>query len=360
MTSKNRLKVSSANTRVRFEQWARNPQCDANTMSAVLNVPMGAVAKSLGHPSKKAISPFAVIRGYAFEKYLFESDASRIREPLEKQGVLPRASSGFEDFRLKMNGGKVVSSVEEAIVLSEAFLVQLAAGEMPNAPTIVSGLTLRLSKGVMLPEATLILDVMAVNPLDGGRWVISVGEIKVFPDRGGYTDPGHLASARAQAGVYKNALEEWLEARGYGTTISVSDKGFLVFTWPGSTFPVVRANEDLLEQAHRAKRGFNQMDQIAQRILGVTTENYDPDNYIEWVAHSQTEYRETCWSFCDLAPRCHDLAIEQDRGIILGSEVSRALGGITLTRAIELLNGSIGANEFEQSLKNQLRTADWD
>ena len=44
---------STANTRVRFEQWAKNPECEANTVSTVLNVRMGKVASSLGLPDNK-------------------------------------------------------------------------------------------------------------------------------------------------------------------------------------------------------------------------------------------------------------------------------------------------------------------
>ena len=36
------------NTRGRFEQWAKNPTCDANTLSAVHNVRLDLAAKAAG------------------------------------------------------------------------------------------------------------------------------------------------------------------------------------------------------------------------------------------------------------------------------------------------------------------------
>ena len=44
------------NTRARFEQWVKNPQCEANALSAVLNVKMNEVqpmvARELIPPSR--------------------------------------------------------------------------------------------------------------------------------------------------------------------------------------------------------------------------------------------------------------------------------------------------------------------
>lgn len=351
--------LSSINTRVRFEQWANNPECAANTMSAVLNVPMAAVAQSLGYQGNKGTSPFAVVRGMTFEHDLFKDEAQRLRDGLERAEVLPEGTVGFEDFRLPRNRGSKVKSLDEAISGSREFLHSLPKNSLVSVPSITTGLTLRLAKGQMLPEATLILDVMTIHPQEDGKFVLRVGEIKVFPDRGGYTDPQHLASARAQAGVYKEALENWIELEGLGESLSVSHLGFLVFTWPGSGWPVIRGNEDLREQADRARRGFKQFDDSASDLVGVNSAEYEPSEYAEWVAHSETKYKEACWGFCDLAPRCQDLALRQDRGIVLGTEAAKLLGTTSMTRALELLDGALPETEFEESLKSQLRNADW-
>lgn len=348
---------STANTRVRFEQWAKNPECEANTVSAVLNVRMGKVAASLGLPDNKGISPFAVTRGYLFERRLFDADASVLREQLEKTRVLPSGSTGFADFRLRSNFGTSVESMEEALRESAEFMRALASGR--PAPSIITGLTIKLPQGVMLPEATLILDVMTAVRDHDGRVELQIGEIKVFPDRGGYTDPQHLATARAQAGVYLYGVESWLEAQGLLTSFSLPTTGFLVFTWPGTSSPVVRAREDLSEQKERAKRGFQNLDEVAQRVVGVSIEEFNPDEYEAWVKHSRTAYAEKCWGFCDLAARCQLVAVREDRGIVLGTEVSRALGAISIGRTIELLNGDPPRDATESALATQLSGVDW-
>ena len=43
--------TARGNTRARFEQWAKNPACRANTLSAVRNVPMADVARRVGYRS---------------------------------------------------------------------------------------------------------------------------------------------------------------------------------------------------------------------------------------------------------------------------------------------------------------------
>ncbi len=358
MTTGN-LEVARTNTRARFEQWAKNPECQANTVSAVLNVSVTAVAKQLGYEPKNMKPEFAVQRGMLFEHSLFKEGALVLREALQKKHDLPPEANGFTDFRMRSAGGPLRNSLE-AIEKSESFLSDLAKPEAleREQPAIVSGITLRLPRGVMLPEATLILDVMTISRSVDNKFVLKVGEIKIFPDRGGHTEPGHLSAARAQAGIYKHALEEWISARGL-EQLSVAREGFLGFTWPASNFPVVRVNEDLSEQAERARRGFLQLDAVALRVVAPDAEKYDPAQYQDWVAHSQTNFRDSCWGFCELATRCQDLALAQNRPILLGNETARSLGSLNLDRAVELLEGAKPETEFEHSLAEQLSLAGW-
>ena len=139
---------------------------------------------------------------------------------------------------------------------------------------------------------------------------------------------------------------------------SVNLKGFLVFTWPGSNSPVIRADEDLRFQALRAEQGFEQLDKIAVNLMKNKPE--DETDIFNWVAHSRTEYKEACWNFCDLAARCQDFAIKEDRAIILGREAARTLGTVTVTRAIELMDGAKPLNQFEESLAKQLQAFNWE
>lgn len=175
------------NTRGRFEQWAKNPTCDANTLSAVHNIRLDKVAEAAGLSPSFGQSPFAITRGNRFEAGLFFEDAERLRHALERRGCLPEGSTGFLDLRLKMNGGSTAKSVDHALRLTEEWLQRLAT-DRKGYETIVAAPMIRIPKGVILPEALLIIDAVTVRDL-GDQLQIAVGEVKVFPDRGGHTDP---------------------------------------------------------------------------------------------------------------------------------------------------------------------------
>lgn len=356
------LQVSAINTRVRFEQWAKNPTCEANTVSAVLNVPTGLVAEKLGFKNQKQLPPFAIARGLAFEKYLFQDDAQKILSAMIQQKMLsPVESVEFLDYRHQGNLQGLSRSAERSAELSRAFLESLVLEKANKNSKLVTGITIKLAKGVMLPEATLILDCLLATwdeTVEVPHWRLKVGEIKIFPDRGGYTNPAQIASARAQAGVYKHALEEWAIENNVETTFTVDNFGFLVFTWPGSTFPVVRPNEDLRSQAMRARDGFSRMDAVGSKVLNSNARDYDPEEYVDWVTHSKTNFREACWEFCDLAQRCQDKALEDARPVFLGTDTARLLGETTVERALDLMDGAEPVSEFESELVSRLLEAE--
>jgi len=344
------------NTRARFEQWAKNPTCDANTLSAVHNVRLDKAAEAVGLSPSFGQSPFAIARGNRFEAGLFYDEATKLRAALERKQVLPDASSGFLDLRLKLNGGSRVASVNQALRETERWLRRIAA-EPASAESIVAAPMIKIAKGVILPEALLIIDVVAVTLDDGGRLRVTVGEVKVFPDRGGHTDPHQLASARAQAGVYRHAFDLALRSLDLSDAVELARDGFLVFTWPGSNAPSVRPREDLTYQTVRAERGFERLEEVAHAV--VRDEDFSADNptLIRRVLEAPTHYSEACLSFCDLVPRCHARAIAADDPIVLGDDVKRLLGQTTITRATELLHGAEPRDEREADLQRQLAGA---
>lgn len=341
------------NTRGRFEQWAKNPTCDANTLSAVHNIRLDKAAQAAGIGASFGQSPFAIARGNRFEAGLFVEEAERLRAALERKGCLPSGSIGFLDLRLKLNGGNRVASVDQALRETDEWLRKIAA-DAAAAESIVAAPMIKIPKGVILPEALLIIDAVTVTAAADGRARVTVGEVKVFPDRGGHTDPGQLASARAQAGVYEHAMRLAVDALGLADDIDIAPHGFLVFTWPGSNSPSIRANEDLTYQAIRAERGFDRLEQVALGV--VRDDDFSADNpaLIQRVLDAHTDYSEACLSFCDLAPRCHARALDADDAIILGGEVARFLGESTITRALELMAGAEPADDREADLQRQL------
>jgi hypothetical protein len=335
---------SHRDTRRRFEQWARNPLCQANALSAVHNVPMADVAEREGHKRTMGQSPFAIQRGQAFERSLFRDDGRALVDGLKAAGVLPGQASGLADFRLRLSGGKY-QRLDDARTATTAWLTALARKRSRTAePWLAAGATVSIPGGVMLPEALLILDALVVRHDTEPRTLV-VGEIKTYPDRGGYTDPSELATARAQAGVYVHALELVLQELGLTPHFSVSTTGFLVLTRPGFNRPSIRHGEDLRYQATRARRGF-QLLRVAAEGLPRGSGRAGVDDITTAAVH----YQETCVMFCDRAPVCRDRAFADGNPAALGDDVARLLGDVSLQRALALLGGAEGHTPAEIDL----------
>ncbi len=323
----------------------RNPRCAANTASAILGVSMAVVAEMEKLPTTMGQSPFAIARGQQFERGLFREDASRLRQALARVGIAP--PPGLADFRLRQAGGPM-ADLDTARAGTETLLRTAASGQL--VPGIVAGACLGLpGRQPMLPEAMLALDVLVVLP--GEPTTLMVGEVKTYADRGGYTDWGELATARAQAGVYVHALDEFRVASGLEDSLQVADSGFLVLSRPGSNFPVVRPAEDLRYQATRAQRGLERLRDRASELAGAIVAGADP---IATITAADCSYSPTCVSFCDRSPACFRKALAAGDAAVLGEDVGRFVGTIPLDRVVALLKGDAPATEAELSLSARL------
>jgi len=345
------------NTRMRFEQWAHNPSCQANTVSAVHNIRMADVAESEGFEPTFGQSPFALARGETFERQLFYNEAKILIESLVEKGVLPEDSSGLIDLRIAMNGGPL-PDLDVAINRTTQLLqrmAQTATQSLESLPAIIAGATLRIPRGVMLPEAVLILDVLAVRS-DEALPKLTVGEVKTYPDKGGHTNSSDLALARAQAGLYLHALQLATRALSLHDKLDLDTNGFLVLTRPGSNRPSVRAGEDLRFQAERARRGFELLEKAALGLPPFKPLNGDP---VKAVIEADTDYCEACLSFCDRVEKCHADALAEGNPAILGEDTRRFLGSMNLDRAMELMDGQEPRNEMESDFVRRVAETDW-
>jgi hypothetical protein len=297
-------------------------------------------------------SPFAIVRGRRFENALFENDAERLRAALIAAGALPEGSAGFRDLRLRLHGGEC-PNLDAALDQTVELLTLMAGAARPkertSLPTIVAGATIRIPGGVMLPEAILVIDVLTLR-WDGGRPVLVAGEVKTYPDRGGYTEAAELATARAQLGVYLHGIEIVLDDAGLAGRIDIAFHGFLVFTRPGFNRPSVRCGEDLTYQIERARRGFKRL-----RDVAAATSTAAAGDGVEAVRDAACSYSEACLSFCDRASLCYGRALDSGDPVVLGEEVARFLGRADLTRACALLSGSVPRGETEKDLARRLR-----
>jgi hypothetical protein len=333
------------NTRARFEQWAKNPGCDANTVSAVLGVPMRDVAKAEGATGDYGQSPFALARGQSFEDSLFRDGAQRLIAALVEAEVLLEGASGFLDLRTRRHRG-TSKDLADALARTKAHLAAVA-GPADRRPKqcLLAGAALHIPGDLMIPETVLILDALVIRT-DGEHPLLIVGEVKTYPDRAGYTDAGELATARAQAGVYVAGLELCLKEWGIDARLQVSHRGFLVLSRSGSNMPSIRANEDLAHQRKRALRGFERLHAIAQSIPKPVL----PTTGMDAIRAAPTHYCEACVAFCERAQLCRERAAGYGNPAVLGDEMEQWLGDVRLDRALALLEGAAPANPAEQDL----------
>lgn len=341
--------------RRRFEQWARNPACQANSLSAVHNVRMDLVAEAGGLPKSMGQSPFAIQRGQTFERVLFAHHARDLVAELRRAGLVPAGEVGFEDCRLRLHSGPF-KSLDEARKRTSDILRGAAASPGTRA-TVVAGATISIPGGVMLPEAILAIDALIVRA-DLSPTRLIVGEIKTYPDRGGYTDRAELAGARAQAGVYVHGLRVVIEHElGLSGQLLVENQGVLVLSRPGYNRPSARPSEDLRYQSVRAARGFVALHEVADDFDGELFAAPIGEQVVA-VWSASTAYTQECWTFCDLAPECHRRALEAGSAAVLGEDVVRFLGEVPLARALELLDGARPRGPAEEDLARRFHAFD--
>lgn len=321
--------------------------------SAVHNVKMGVVARRENPAApREGQSVFALSRGNNFEAGLVRNGGERLLDALRRAEVLAGTSSDFADHRTVANGG-TVTDLDRAVEIGHEFLTALASGTPFDGA--VSSLTVRIPRGIMLPEALLIVDVLAVRVVDG-RPVVSVGEIKTYADQGGHTSRSDLATARAQMGLYVHALDVTLAGLGLADRIDVSRTGFLVLTYPGSNQPSVRSGEDLTYQLARAQRGFELMERSAVLLNGEygAGDDDDPESLVDLVLHAETHFQDSCSTFCERADSCYERALGAGRGVALGDDVERFLNGVSLDRVDQLLSGAPATTRAEHDLLARL------
>jgi len=341
---------ASRNTRARFEQWAKNPVCEANTVSAVPGIPMRGVAVREGATGDYGQSPSALARGQTFENSLFRDDGQRFIGALIEAEVLPVSSAGLLDLRTRRHAG-TSKDLEDALARTTTHLRDRARqGSSARSPCLLAGAALRIPGGLMIPEAVLILDALVIRT-DGNRPRLVVGEVKTYPDRAGYTDPGEHATARAQAGVYVAGLELCLREWKLDAQLDVAHRGFLVLTRSGSNMPSIRANEDLAHQRRRALRGFERLHLIAQDI----PQPMDPAKGMEAVQCAGTHYSEACVSFCERANICRGRALQAGDPAVLGDRMAQWLGDISIDRALAILAGTPPDGPGELDLRERFR-----
>lgn len=311
-------------------------------LSVAMDVPMREVAAQEGDPAREAQSPYALRRGALFEKALFDNEAESLRTALAKSNVIPSEQAVVIDLRLTRNQGPSMKNLDMA---RDAFAQWIRdsrdRAEKTHiflAPAIDAPARDVLGEGILAP------DIVVAHPMGDGRWQLEIGEVKVYPDRGGHTDTSDLAATRSQAGLYLFALRTALATHA---AVTVRRSGFLVLSWAGTNRPSVRSGEDLEFRARAAERGIAQLREAVASIAPMPAE---PTKRLSVISQASTSYREACISFCARASSCHRAACEQGAPSALGDAATSALRGVDLRRAAELMDGGAPANEREAAV----------
>jgi hypothetical protein len=300
-------------------------------------------------------SELAFQRGILFERSILRDQARRLIDELRRDGHLDASTpTHFHDFRVGP-GGSAPTDVGDALDRSRKWLTELRS--LPTGMHVLAGLVLRIPRGVMLPEATLVLDVTLVDSTTRPARIV-VGEVKSYADRGGFTKSANLASARAQAGLYVHAMHLVIHDLTLEDACTVSTNGFLVLAKPGSNFPSIRWNEDLRWQAERARRGFALLEESALALNGAFAfdEDLPEQELIDLVLNAETDFRDSCIGVCERAPTCQRNSVARDDGAFLGDDVVRFLNGIPLSRAEALARGAKAKTGSEADLVTRLES----
>lgn len=341
-------------TRLRFERWAANPSCQSNVSAVVHNVSMREVAiRESPGVHIKVQSRLMFQRGVLFENAVLSNSGERLIRELRRQQIVgPDEVVHFSDLTSNFSE-EDVSRLDAAVAATEAWLERL--DDLPRGRHLVRGIVLRIPRGVLLPEATLKLDVAFIDTTMQ-PFIIKVGEIKSYADRGGFTQAASLASARAQAGVYVHAFQLVIEKLNLTSLCKISERGFLVLASPGSNFPSLRWDEDLRWQSERAKRGFELLEKSAADLNGefAFNEDHPQDDLVTMVLDAPTDFKDACISFCERAPTCLSHSLLRDDGAFLGDNVVRFLNGVKLSRVEAIIGGAIPMTDAELDLKRRL------
>lgn len=341
--------------RRRLEQLINNPQCDTNVASALLKVRVSKVAEVNKVESKGGISPFAFARGEVFEKFILRQREGG-QTPLETE-LLRKQLLSSQDHVEILDLRK--ATFREGSEASSTFLDSLKSDADRKKVYILSGF--RFDTEEIPPKGSIELDLLMARFDEAiGKWVLRIGEVKIYPDRAGLTDQHQLSTARAQAGLYRRLLRQQLIYTKSNSMVEVHEKFFLVLTRPTGSWLSIWPNEDLAEQDIRADNAIKLFDAKWRdpRLVSLVEREASEDELVDFIAnHTTTSYNESCWSFCELAEHCLRGLVKADDALILGSEVKKELGEISVERVLQLMAGQIQPNESEQDLLDRLDDA---
>ncbi|MDI2132564.1 hypothetical protein [Yinghuangia seranimata] len=388
---------------------AANPGCARRGVMDAAGIDKTALAARLGHPMQYGQSPFAIVRGHAFEAQVKADEGAELRRLLAE--VLGGAAQDVVEGEYTELGGDPADEaapadetdpadpagpIDEQAPHNEPAPDQAPASTPAKRPgreerVALTRSALRRALDTARPELCAILD-HPLLPLDvagtraylepdamacviAGR--LHIVEIKSFSVIDGNADPSKLASASRQAAVYVLALQRMAVELGHRADM-VSTDIVLVCAKDFSNQPIA-ALLDIRRELAVTRRRLARLARVEELLeplpTGLTFDlETDPDADPAVAAAAlggavgsvPAAYVPGCLSACELAYFCRAEARTCDTGHgsgglvgTLGTGIRGQLGGIDdIGRALDLADGKCAPARGEEEIAHLLRRAE--
>ena len=341
------------------------PGCARRQLLDAAAVPIDELANLLGCPDAGQ-SPFAITRGNAFERLVFDNGMAKLI-------ALVRKHLGFDITRItqvdlsaeqiKATFGRCDNHLRARE--TRRHLSAMLAGD-PSACCLIRHAMLTFEVGGM----TTYLEADALCFYTGGQ--LTVVEVKSFPAIDGHPDPAKTAAAIRQSAVYILALRAVVAELGYDPSI-VSTRVLLVLT-RDFTLNAVGFVRDIATSVHRLQRLLNRLPVTAEIAITIPAGASLPalpsrgaslderkqaareaGNVVGALA---ARFGDSCMS-CPLFRFCRDEARARGEVTTAGSAVAEICGDVhTVDLALELATGNRPpANSSEFAVASHLGRA---
>ncbi|MCU0682085.1 MAG: hypothetical protein MUF34_07475 [Polyangiaceae bacterium] len=328
-----------------LEHMARNPACERlQVLTAVGVGPNMAANEILGERGLEGQSPFALVRGNSFERYVLAEGGARLLELYRREGRVDVAAGPFVDVRAWEPAGLDRAEQSRRRRAITARLLEGAGRQ--GRPAIVAHAVL----GVEVAGASFDIEADYLVA-DGGGFYLP-GEIKSYADKASKTDPADLQGACRQAAVAVVALRQARRRLGLGGGPRAACD--LVLRKAGTNWPTLRAmtlegEVDSIERALAAAPRL--LVEAAARAGGASLG--EP----EVLASIPNHYVEECREFCALARRCKRDALAAADPALLGDRAREQLAPVSsLVRMARFVQGDDApASDAERASAARLR-----
>jgi hypothetical protein len=330
----------------------QNPGCTRRRVIDSAGVAAHELAASLGHPTLRGQSPFAIEGGNRFEDRLKKrSGYELLVDALGPFVELPKPPDLIvEDVN---NVGRLKDAqawIDARVKRTNEALTHIARGDAA-APHIVDHPVLRLD----LAGVTVNLEPDAFAFRVGDK--LELVEIKAYPIIDGQADPGKVSATAGQAAVYHMALRATLERLGLDpellvwSVILVAPRNF-GRTPVAHRIPLKKKSMSL----SRVLRAVPRTAEVLESLPADLTFDVDPDAELDAeslqaalaaaVSSVDALYVPDCVQNCDMAKFCRQEAWGNDDAARLGREARDDLAGVhSLADALRLAKSGPDENE---------------